>query len=114
MSAQLEIDWSAVAECRSAGQVAMQACTDKAERSDPLFREKATAAILAHLQAVGQCTGEVLTDIAKAHGARPADDRAFGSVFLSLIRKRRIFIVGYAPRLKGHGCMGAKLYALQH
>jgi hypothetical protein len=96
------------------GHEAAQHCADKANRADPQFTEKAKAAILAHLRVVGQCSGEVLTDVARASGARPHDDRAFGAVYKSLLAKRLVQIVGYAPRTKGHGCVGAKVYALVH
>jgi hypothetical protein len=101
-------------DAREAGRAASEACTDKALRSDPTFVQKAQEAILAHLRVVGQASGEVLTDVAIAHGARCHDARAFGSVFSGLLRKHLIHVIGYAPRRKGHGCMGAKIYAIQH
>jgi hypothetical protein len=99
---------------RELGERAGNACMDKAKRIDPEFSVKATAAILGHLRVTGQCSGEVLTDVAIASGARPHDARAMGPVFARLLREKRIFVIGYAPRRKGHGCMGAKIYALQH
>lgn len=106
---QLSLDFA-----REAGHTAARACTDKATKSDPDFVAKAQAAILRHLQTVGTASGEVLTDVAIACGARPHDARAMGPVFQQLLRKNIVRIVGYAPRTKGHGCMGAKVYALQH
>lgn len=99
---------------REAGKQASERCTDKAQRADPEFSEKASTAILAHLQVVRTATGEELTDVAIAQGARCSDARAFGSIFAGLLRKHQIHVIGYAPRRKGHGCMGAKIYAIQH
>lgn len=107
---QITLDFQSA---REAGEQAATACLTKAQRSDPEFSAKATAAILAHLRAVGQASGEVLVDVAIAHGARCADSRAFGSVFSGLLRKNLICVTGYAPRTKGHGCMGAKIYAIR-
>jgi hypothetical protein len=97
-----------------AGERAAQLCFDKADRIDPEFKEKAKAAILAHLRAVGQCSGEDLVDVAIAMGARPHEPRAFGQIFRGLLDKNMIFVIGYGPRRKGHGCIGAKIYALCH
>lgn len=109
--AQMQINFEAA---REAGEQAATACLAKAERSDPEFSAKATAAILAHLRAVGQASGEVLVDVAIAYGARCPDARAFGTVFAGLLRKNLVCVTGYAPRRKGHGCMGAKIYAIRN
>jgi hypothetical protein len=97
-----------------AGQIGMNVSLEAAERSDPDFKGKAQSAILSRLQVLGQATGEQLTDYAKLMGAIPSDDRAFGGVYAGLLKGKRIQVVGYAPRLKGHGSMGAKIYALVH
>ena len=98
---------------REAGKAASEACTDKALRSDPTFVQKASEAILAHLRVVGEASGEVLTDVAIAHGARPHDARAFGSVFATLNRKKLIKCVrSDLPRARGHGTSGGKLWGL--
>jgi hypothetical protein len=104
---QLTID-----DALAAGEVAMTACVDKAQRKDPEFSRKAEEAILAHLRAVGHCSGEVLTDVARAHGAVPHDDRAFGAVFMSLARRSRIRTVGFCARTKGHGTSGGRIWGL--
>lgn len=109
---QLTIDFTSLADASASGAAAAQACIDKAQHNDPEFSAKAERAILAHLQAVGQASGEVLTDVAIANGARPHDQRAMGPVFQSLLRRNLVRVIGYAPRVKGHGCMGAKVYAL--
>jgi hypothetical protein len=108
MTHQLSIE-----DAISAGQIAMQACADKAERDFPQFREKAREAILAHLRVVGQCSGEELTDIAKAHGAVPPDARAFGAVFQGLARGGFIVCLrSDLPRRRGHGTSGGRLWEL--
>lgn len=96
----------------AAGGHGMAVSYAKAQSLDSSFRDRATVAILAHLRAVGECSGEDLTEIAKAHGAAPTDDRAFGAVFKRLLSRRIVQVVGYGPRRKGHGCHGAKIYAL--
>lgn len=110
MNTQMTLD-----DALKAGNTGMAISMERATAADPQFAEKAKAAILAHLRVVGQCSGEVLTDVAKAHGAVPPNgDRAFGAVYKSLLAARRVQIVGYAPRTKGHGSVGAKVYALVH
>lgn len=108
MIEQLSIDFA-----RSAGDHGMAISLAKAERSDPQFSEKAQAAILSHLRVVGSCSGEVLTDVAKAHGAIPANgDRAFGAVFKGLSRRGLIRCVGYCLRTKGHLGSGGRVWAI--
>ena len=97
---------------RAAGEVAGQRCIDKARRIDPLFAEKAEAAILAHLRVVRRASGEDLTNIAKAHGAVPHDDRAFGPVYGALSRRGLIRTAGMCLRSKGHGTAGGRVWEL--
>lgn len=105
---QLVIDFA-----RAQGERAAQACIEKAQRvADPAFKEKATQAILNHLKAVRRASGEELTDVAIAHGARPHDARAFGPVFRALLGSSQIRVVDTCPRVKGHGSSGGKVYAL--
>lgn len=106
---QLSINFESA---REAGKQASERCTDKAQRADPDFSEKACTAILAHLQAVGQAPGETLTNIAIAKGARPHDSRAFGAIFASLSRRGLIRTVGYCMREKGHGTAGGRVWAI--
>mgnify|MGYP000013337932 CR=1 FL=1 len=98
---QLDI-FNAIAE----GNEAMTACVNKAQRIDPGFIEKAEKAILTHLHIVGEAKGEELTDIAKASGAIPHSDKAFGAVFKGLAFRHLIQKTGYAPRARGHGAPG--------
>ena len=89
-----------------AGNQAMEACFDKASKLDPEFKEKAEKAILSHLAIVRQASGETLTEIAKAHGAVPHSDRAFGAIYKGLARRGLIINSGFVPRAKGHGAPG--------
>ena len=108
---QATLDFTAA---RAAGEQAAQACLAKAQRSDPLFSQRAATAILNHLRAVGQASGEDLVDIAIAHGAHAPDQRAFGAVFAGLSRRGLIRTVGFCMRGKGHGTAGGRLWALVH
>jgi hypothetical protein len=97
---------------REAGEQAAALCLDRARRADPEFVAKATAAILAHLRASGQASGEELVDVAIAHGAHCPDQRAFGAVFATLSRKHLIRTVGFCMRAKGHATAGGRIWQL--
>lgn len=97
---------------RQAGEIAGQMCIDKAHRTDPQFSKKAEVAILNHLRTVGKASGEDLTNIARAHGAIPTDDRAFGPVYASLSRRGLIRTAGYCMRARGHGTAGGRVWEL--
>lgn len=99
-------------EAIEAAERGMALAIDKAQRTDPTFSERASAAILAHLRVVGECSGEELTDIARSHGAVPPDDRAFGSVFKSLSRKGLIRHAGFCLRRKGHATAGGRVWRI--
>lgn len=101
-----------IEDAMAAGEAGGAKCLDAAERRDPHFGERARSAILAHLQAVQQCSGEVLTDVARAHGAVPHDDRAFGPIFQGLARRGLIRCVGYCLRSKGHATAGGRVWSL--
>jgi hypothetical protein len=88
------------------------ACTRKAETVTPDFAEKAKKIILDHLAIVKQCKGEELVDIARAKGAVPHDDRAFGGIFQSLSQKNLIRHVAYCERRKGHGTGGGRIWGI--
>jgi hypothetical protein len=105
---QMSIDFDA----RQAGETAAVACHDKAVSIQPTFSEVAETVILAHLRANGDTAGEVLTDIAVAHGARPHDQRAFGAVFSRMSRRGLIRTVGFCMREKGHGTAGGRIWGL--
>lgn len=99
-------------QAQAAGQVGMQMSLLSAVDRDPQFAEKAKTAILRHLRDNGATAGEDLVAVARAHGARPSDDRAFGSIFQSLSRKGQIRTVGFCLRTKGHGTAGGRVWAL--
>jgi hypothetical protein len=104
---QLTID-----DAIAAGDAGMARSLAAAERRDPEFSTKAEEAMLAHLRVVKRCSGEVLTDIARARGAVPKDDRAFGSIFKSLARREKIRAAGFCLRVKGHGTAGGRLWEI--
>lgn len=104
---QLTID-----DAIAAGDRGMAICLAKAERNAPDFVEKAEKAILDHLRIVRQCSGEVLTDIARARGAIPHDDRAFGAVFKGLAKRGLIRSIGFCVRTKGHGTAGGRIWGI--
>lgn len=106
---QLSINFESA---RELGEQAANACLAKARKADPEFAEKAAAAILAHLRVVHQASGEVLVDVAMAHGARCHDQRAFGAVFAGLSRRRLIRTVGFCMREKGHGTAGGRVWSI--
>ena len=95
---------------RSEGRLLGNLAKLRAEDADASFPDVARAAILAHLRVVRRASGEDLTDIAKAKGATPPDDRAFGPIFASLARKKRIRSAGFALRKKGHGTAGGRIW----
>lgn len=99
----------------AAGNAGMAISMEHATARDPMFAEKAKAAILAHLAVVGSASGEDLVDIAEAHGARPPDARSFGGVFQSLARRGLIHCLrSDLPRKRGHGTSGGKLWGIRH
>jgi hypothetical protein len=84
------------------------------QRAGAAFREAADACMLRQLQHGAQLTGEQLTDGCKAHGIVPPcglDDRAYGPVFRRMASSGRIAQVGTAPRAKGHGSAGGRVWA---
>lgn len=107
MNAQMTIQ-----DAIAAGEHAMGLCLEKAEDKDPGFGAIAREAILAHLRVVKRCSGEELVNVARAKGARPHDDRAFGGIFQSLSRGKLIRHAGYCLRTKGHGTAGGRLWEL--
>lgn len=97
----------------NAGITGANQCLAKAQRSNPLFSQRAATAILNHLKAVRIASGEELTEIAIAHGARPADARAFGGVFRMLSQRGLIVCLrSDLPRKSGHGTSGGRLWEL--
>jgi hypothetical protein len=92
------------------GEHAMQRTQIRAENAGPGFTQRAGDFILWYLRVRGPTPGEMLTDLAKAHGMRPPDDRAFGSVFRMLVRRGEIRQAGWCERRKGHGTGGGRVW----
>jgi hypothetical protein len=96
----------------AAGRAAAEACAAKAARVSAFDHDAACGVILDTLRASAvPMTGESLVDLCVSRGIKPHDQRAFGSVFGTLARRGAIVAVGYAPRRKGHGTSGARLWA---
>lgn len=96
---------------RRRGHAAADACSSKAERTSAFDAAAAKAEVLAVLSASARpMTGEELVDHCQRVGLVPHDPRAFGGVFLALSRRGQIKAVGFAPRRKGHGTAGARLW----
>ena len=74
------------------------------------FHEKAFAFILTYLQENRPTPGEDVTDACKDAGIVPHDDRAFGPVYMQLLRERAIESTGEKPRRKGHGAPGCRIW----
>ena len=108
----MNFDAPALPIARATGERGMQLATDRAERDEPGFSERAQAFVLAYLAEHGKASGEDLTDACKAAGIKPAEDRAFGSVYSALSRRKQIVCVGYCDREKGHGTGGGKRWSL--
>jgi hypothetical protein len=98
---------------RRLGAEAGERSRSKADEVCPGFTERAYDFIANYAATTSQATfsGEDLTNCMKAFGIRPHDDRAFGSIYAKAIRNGVIRVVGYVPRVKGHGTAGGRLYA---
>ena len=93
------------------GEHAMQKCQMRAENADPGFTQRAADWIIWYLRAKGEpVPGEMLTDLCRAHGICPPDDRAFGAVYQSLARRGLIRQTGWCERRKGHGTGGGRVW----
>ncbi|MDM0024103.1 hypothetical protein [Variovorax saccharolyticus] len=95
---------------RRLGDEAGNRCADKAEAKDPAFRQRALDFIVAYVRQQGEVRGEDVTHAAVLAGIKPDDARAFGPIYKAAIKQGLIRVVGYVPRVRGHGSMGGKLY----
>jgi len=112
MNQQIAIDFaSRAAFARKLGAEAGQRAADKAEQEDPEFRAKALDFIVAYIRQQGEARGEDATNAAVLAGIKPRDQRAFGPVYKTAIKRGLIRVVGYVPRVRGHGSAGGKMYA---
>lgn len=96
---------------RKLGTEAGNAAADKAEQQDPEFKVKALEFIVGYIRQQGEATGESATLAAVLAGIKPHDQRAFGPVYQTAIKRGLIRVIGYVPRVRGHGSAGGKLYA---
>ena len=77
------------------------------------FSRRAAEFILNHLREHGPTPGEDITDACKAAGiVPPKDDRAVGSVYMSLSRRALILKHGYCQRRKGNATAGGVIWKL--
>ena len=99
---------------RKLGHEAAARAEARANDDAPGFSDAALEHIRAAMEALAPgatVRGEDLVNAAKSAGIRPPDDRAFGAVFYKAIRLGYIEAVGFAPRVKGHGTAGGRIYA---
>jgi hypothetical protein len=99
---------------RKLGEEAANKAAERADQDAPGFSEHALEHIRRTMLSAPSGTqfrGEDIVNAAKVAGIRPRDDRAFGAVFAKAIREGLIAPVGYAPRVKGHGTAGGRVYA---
>jgi hypothetical protein len=109
LNVQSALDFHAA---RARGSEAADACLEKAQRVAGFDADGARKFIVSQLVRHGQMSGEALVDAAKAHGYRPGEDRAFGSIFSTLVRRNLIRCVGFCERTKGHGTAGGRMWAV--
>lgn len=99
------------AQARATGKSAGDACLEKARRWSGFDADAAREEILSALRMSGRpMSGEELVDHCQRAGLVPHDSRAFGPVFGTLSRGGKIKSVGFAPRRKGHGTSGARMW----
>ena len=83
------------------------------DHAGPTFKAQAMRYVVGHLKIHGEASGEDITDACKAAGIVPHDDRAFGSVFQSLVRDGLIECAGFCLRKKGHGTAGGRIWRVK-
>lgn len=98
-----------IEQARELGQQGIEASSSRASQSG-FSSIAASKVIMDHLTNHGQTPGEDLVLIAKRAGHVPPDDRAFGSVFSTLSRRKEIQCVGYCNRRRGHGTAGGRIW----
>lgn len=91
---------------------AISRVSQHAEDTAPGFGERAQAFVLDYLKKHGPTPGEDLTLHCKHAGIVPGDDRAFGSVYMTLARRGLIVKVGSVRRERGHGTAGGNVWSL--
>ena len=92
---------------------AMAQVAQRAEEHSPSFSERAQAFVADYLRQWGPCSGEDLTTACKVVGIIPHDDRAFGPVYASLVRRGVIVKAGACRRMRGHGTGGGTIWSVR-
>lgn len=82
------------------------------EHAGPSFADQAHALIVKLLRERGPQSGEALSMACRAAGVTPHDDRAFGPVYLRLVRAGTIEKCGTVARRRGHGTAGGNVWRL--
>lgn len=93
---------------RKVGQEAQALATERAERDEPGFGDRARALILQKL-AAGPASAEDITDYVSER-LPMKDGRALGSVYKSLRDRGLIRIAGSCLRAKGRGTAGGHIW----
>ena len=104
------------AATRSVNQLrdeAIRRVAERAEQHRRQFLEDARAFVVRYLAEHGPTSGELLTNACKAAGIQAHDDRAMGSVFLTLARRGVIEKCGSVARTKGHNYAGGNVWGLK-
>lgn len=111
MSSDDLFSWKpSMAEAREARDEGM-ALVEK--NAGEVFRDRALV-LIPSLLVDGPMCCEDLVDLCKEQGVIPHNDRAFGPVFLSLMRQGVIIKDGSRPRRKGHSAPGATIWKLSN
>lgn len=92
---------------------AMRRVAERAEEARRGFLEAARSFVTSYLREHGPTSGEVLTLACKQAGVVPHDDRAFGPVYMGLMRQGVIEKVGTVRRERGHGTGGGNVWGLR-
>lgn len=104
---------AALRVAKTQGDQAIAAGAEKALSVDPGFIDNACAHIEQYLKDHGTSSGELLVDSCKLAGIKSTDDRHFGVVFRTLLKRGVIEWAGEARRARGHGSRGGSLYRLK-
>lgn len=83
------------------------------EHAGSPFMDQAMDYILAYLQRHGPTSGEDLTEACCTAGITPHDNRAFGAVYLKLVKKGLIEKCGLVPRRRGHMTAGGHIWRVR-
>ena len=99
-------------EALEARDKGMDQVEENAEKLTPDFAPLAYAFIVKYLSNGHDVSAEDINTACCNSGIIPHDDRAFGPVYLKLMRDGRIVKTGTGPRRKGHGAPGATIWRI--